>query len=169
MKRILNIIIITTLAIFISSCTKNYDSTSSYEATYSNNPTGDYEYSGTSKYSASNNNNNITELISTGRMSVSLNNSIHISITPNIGHSYSIEASNLESHNDTTTFRIPIQQINLENQRFNLSGTNSISVGNLGNYDGYFISGKKIVFGYTSTNIDNYDKAETELEGTYRN
>jgi len=166
MKKYILFSLVLTL-VTISSCSKKY----SDSPIPSNDPTGDYIYTSSSKYYSS-------ELIvehegiSDGSMYVqwySGSTSIDIEITPNIGYSYNIRGTNLQTHGDTTTFRISSQIVNINDQEFNLRGTNSINVPNIGKYDGYYIKDSLIIYAFRSSNIENYETTETTTEGTKRN
>jgi len=153
--------------LLVSSCTSNKSDGMIPE----NNPSGDYLYVSSSKYYSSNDDLEY-EGSSDGYMYVnwySGNSTIDIDITPNIGYTYSIQGSNLEQHGDTTTFRISAQTITIGNSQFNVRGTNGVAVPNLGNYDGYYVQDKKIVYAFKSSNIENYESTETSTEGTKRN
>jgi len=156
-----------TLLFIASSCTKSgYD-----DQPPINNPSGDYSYTSTSKY-YSNINKLEYEGISLGNLYVNwyeYDDNVFIAVTPNIGYSYTIKADNLTAHGDTTTFRINSQVIYLNESQFNLRGTNSITVGDLGNFDGYFIKDKQIEYAFRSSNIESYEITETSTIGTKRN
>ncbi len=157
------------IAALLSSCQKSYSDNEI--PTNDNNPSGDYLYSSNSKYYSGEDQIEY-EGLSKGNMHVnwtSGNTTMSIQITPNIGYSYSILASNLENHGDTTTFRISAQTVTIQNETFNLRGTNAIDVPNIGKYDGYFIQNKQIVYAYKSSNIENYEFTETTTEGNKRN
>ena len=136
-----------------------------------NDPSGDYLYISNSKYFSSEGKIE-HEGASDGSMYVqwySGNTNIDIQITPNIGYSYNIRGTNLQTHGDTTTFRISTQTVSINDQKFNLRGTNGIDVPNLGNYDGYYIKDSLIIYAFKSSNIENYESTETYTEGTKRN
>jgi len=168
MKHLKYFSIIIVLAFIVTSC-----STGEIDIVPTNPQQGDYFYTSTSNYYLGNGTKE-KEAVSQGSMSVNNSGSgILLYITPNLGYSYIITINNLEVHGDTTTFRISMQQIQIQSNSsdlntFNLTGTNSIPVGNLGNYDGYFTN-EKFVFAFKSTNITSYDWVHTTTEATKRN
>jgi hypothetical protein len=131
-----------------------------------NDPSGDYSYTSYSKYYTDN--GEMTEATSDGLMYVSWyqeSTSITITVNPYIGFSYYIKGSDLESHGDTTTFKINYQVINVDGTDFKISGNKGVDVPNLGKYDGYYVNGKKIVYSFKSSNLDSYENTETYTEG----
>lgn len=153
---------ISLILLFLSSCTKD-----TVETIPTRNLDGDYFYTSNSTYYSSNNTID-REIISQGGIYVYSNSSISIEVYPNIGYSFTIEGSNLQNHGDTTTFTISMQQIIIYDEIFNLTGTNSVDLDSLGEFDGYFTN-NKIVFAYKSYNAKNYEWVETKTEADKRN
>lgn len=168
MKHLKYFSFIIVLAFIVTSC-----SSGEVDLVPTNPPQGDYFYTSTSDYYLGNGTMD-KEATSQGSMRLDQNGSYTVlNITPNLGYSYSISISNLVNHGDTTTFRISMQQIqiygaNYDQITFNVTGTNSIPVANLGNYDGYYTN-NKFVFAFKSTNIQTYDWVHTTTEATRRN
>ncbi len=140
-----------------------------------NNPTGDYLYTSNSIYYSSTDKVEY-EGINQGSLLVDNYTSyMYIYITPNIGYSFEIQASNLDYKPEAklTTFRISTQQLYLKDKVFNLGGTNGIPVfdtleNSIGDFDGYFTA-DSIVFAYKSANVENFEWTETLTKAVARN
>ena len=171
MKKYINFSLAVVIVFLFNSC--NWYDVS--EEVPKNNPTGDYLYSSNSTYYSS---TDKVEYEGTNQGSLLIDNYtsyLYIYITPNIGYSFEIQASNLDYKPEAklTTFRISTQQIYLKDKTFNLGGANGIEVldtlGNvIGNYDGYFTA-DSVVFAYKSTNIENFEWTETITTAVTRN
>jgi|GEM_PF-6290891 hypothetical protein len=160
MKTKILISIIFAFSLVITSCTK---SSSEYVPTTAN-VDGSYIYNSTSTYY-----NTLNEEDFKGASSGFLDiYSATLTITPNIGWGYTLQISNLVYHGDTITFSIPMQQITVNNNTFNVTGNNNIPVGNYGSFDGFYTS-NKIYFAYKSSNVETFEWVETESEGTKKN
>ncbi len=128
---------------------------------------GDYLYSSSSAYYDAMGLEK-TKATSDGSLFIIQFTEMSIEVTPSIGYAYTFKATDIVNHGDTTTFRIRKQQISVNNIIFNLEGNNSIDVGSIGYYDGYYTD-KKIVFAYRSINIENLDYAITRTDAIKRN
>jgi len=147
----------------MDSCTKSSDNP------IENNPSGDYAYTSKSKYNVDNDEEPINAT-SKGSMVVSwysqnVSSDINITVNPDFGYSYYLSASTIETHGDTTSFRINSQIINVNGEDYKIIGNKGVFIPYLGEYDGYFIQDKKIVYSFKSTNIENYEITETYTEG----
>ena len=152
------------IIISMNSCTKNSD-----YPIEENDPSGDYTYTSYSKYNVDSDDESISAT-SDGFMFVSWYNqntssNIDITVNPDFGYSYYLRASTIDTHGDTTTFRINSQVINVNGDDYKIVGNKGVYVPYLGEYDGYFIQDKKIVYSFKSTNIENYEITETYTEG----
>jgi len=133
-----------------------------------NNPSGNYFYESNSVYSDANGDVE-NKVNSNGSIQIKIENSIlSIAITPSIGYSFTIEASNLKDHGDTTTFSIYRQQIDLKSNTYNVQGLNGVDVGPLGHFDGYYTK-DNIVFDYRSINVSTLESVRTQTHATKRN
>lgn len=128
---------------------------------------GDYLYSSSSAYYDAMGLEKI-KATSDGSLFIIQFTEMSIEITPSIGYAFTFKATDIVNHGDTTTFRIRKQQISVNNNVFNLEGNNSVEVGSMGYYDGYYTD-KKIVFAYRSINIETFDYAITRTEAIKRN
>ena len=135
-----------------------------------NNPTGNYNYTGHSKYFHSTGTLDYQTDIS-GSANIQYGqtgNTIDIYVIPMIGYEYQIKGTNLKQHGDTTTFSIGRQQVTILARTFTFEGTNGVSVGNLGNYDGYFTT-KSFHLQYHSVNLGDLTTTDTYIDAIKRN
>jgi len=161
--KIYTLLSIALLIISLGSCTNKQSDSPIND----NNPTGDYSYVSNSKYHTDNNSEPISA-VSDGLMYVTWyieSTSINITVNPNIGYSYNLTCTNLETHNDTTTFRLNSQVINLNGTEYKIVGNNDVYLPHLGNFDGFFVKDKKIVYSFKSFNSDSFETTYTFTEG----
>jgi len=164
--KLLGLFMILSIFSIISSC----DSEGEDLEPIPDNPTGSYNYTGHSEYFYPSGALDYETAISgsANLQFIASGNSILISIIPMIGYEYQVQGTNLKNHGDTTTFTIARQQVNIRDRTFTFEGTNSVDVGSLGRYDGFFTS-KSFQLQYHSVDIGSLNTTDTYIDATKRN
>ena len=161
MKKILYIISI--ISIVLVSCSKKEG-----DDLPINDPTGSYFYESNSTYYTPQQKIKFVGSAEGGVSVIDTIEGFNIEITPYFGYQYSIKANNLKIFGDITVFSIPTQQLNLENNSYNLFGTNDVNIPNTGFYDGY-ITSDSLILKYRSNNTKTFEYVETKIMARKKN